>query len=88
MRHFSVMCYYIALRLDNFKFFKKTQSEKHAIELLLTPLFIKVQISPDQPKEGYFYVHIHFWELYRAFNGISHYKLFIIVLIQREIISM
>ena len=70
-----LMCY-CSFEIGQFQTLK-AQSERHAIELF------KVQISPDHPKSntnkrGVFYGHIRFCELYSAFNGFSHYKLFAI----------
>ena len=77
----SLLMCYCSFAVGQFLTFKN-QSEKQAIELLF-----KVQISPDHPSSKTnklsFYVHNPFCELYSAFNGISHKKLFAVFLPKR-----
>ena len=77
----SLLICYCSFAIGQFLILKN-QSERQAIELLF-----KVQISLDHPSSNTIrvvvYVHTHFYELYNAFNGISHKKLFVVFLPNR-----
>ena len=82
----SLLMCYCSFAIGQFLILKN-QSERQAIELLLKfkSAWITLQVTQ---LELWFYVHTPFYELYNAFNGISHKKLFVVFLPNRwELLS-